>query len=500
MSTVSHFRTLVKGGAIAFAGNGLTYALAFIFQLILVRLLGTEGYGIWGFASTLVLTIAQFSTLGLSFAAIYFVSRGGEAAAGPGATDAARTSIFLSAAVALSAMLLLPAAARLWIVPAYHFEGLGRLLTILSAVIPLVAFVTIAESLFRAHQDAAAAFKMKLVPEALKLILIPAAVLCCGADLAVVGAAMVAVLLAPALYGGYMLNKLVVPLRTVWPPADMGRFAAPMFKYSLPFFLLEVFQMLRDRADTFIIGYISTAHYLGVYKGAYVLAALISFVPNAAAYLLFPLMSRIVHDHGIDEVEEFGRRTIKLLVYSGVPVVVGVVLFARQLMTKALGADFISGERALLLLALSSGTVIFQTFYANVLASKKRMHLLLLSGGLAFALNFGLNILLIPGYGITGAAAASLAGSVLLTLLLARFSVPALGRFVFPPGIAGALFAALCFVAAAYVLRERSVEVSAALCGLFAAFWAAWLLLFERAEVDRALESLSAFIVNRRRG
>ena len=39
-----------------------------------------------------------------------------------------------------------------------------------------------------------------------------------------------------------------------------------------------------------------------------------------------------------------------------------------------------------------------------------------------FALNFGLNILLIPGYGITGAAAASLAGSLLLTVLLARFS------------------------------------------------------------------------------
>ncbi|OIO01009.1 MAG: hypothetical protein COX65_09235 [Elusimicrobia bacterium CG_4_10_14_0_2_um_filter_56_8] len=498
MTSVSPFRTLLKGSAIAFSGNGLIYALAFVFQIMLVRLLGTGGYGTWGFAFTLMLTVAQLSTLGLGFASIYFASRGSSAVPSPASVSriAIVSVLFFSGAAAL----FLPAAAYLWIVPAYHFENIGPLIYILSAGVPIVAFVSIAESIFRAHHDASAAFKMKLVPEALKVMVIPAALLLFGVDTRVVAASMLLVLAAPAVYGAYMLNKLVVPLRALWPARDFPAAAIPLLAYSLPFFLHEVLMMLRDRADTFIIGYISTASYLGIYRGAYVLAAMVAFIPNAVAYLLFPLMNRIVSEQGREELAEFGERTIKVLIYGGIPVVVTIIIFARQLMTRVLGPDFLAGERALLLLTLSSGAGLFHVFYGHVLASKNRVKLLLLANALAFVVNLTLNILLIPGYGITGAAAASLASSILLTLLAARFASAALQQFIFPVRTAGALLAALGFVAAAYIFRDRSIFISSALCVSFYAVWAAWLAVFERAEMTKALENLRSFVQKKRGG
>ena len=485
---MSEFRTLVKGSAIAFSGNALIYALAFIFQVLLVRLLGAEGFGIWGFAYTLMLTLAQLSTLGLGFAAIYFAANGGPAGAG-----AARIAILSVLGLSAAAALALPGAARLFIVPFYRLENIGPLLYILAAAVPLAAFVSIAESVFKAHHDAAAAFKMKLVPEALKLIVVPAALLCCGVDVRVVGAAMVLVLLAPAAYGAYMLNKLVLPLRTLLPAPGFRAAAAPMLAYALPFFLMEVFQLFRDRADTFVIGYVSTAHYLGVYKGAYVLAALVAFVPNAVVYLLFPLLSRVVGSGSTREIAGFGERTIKLLIYSGMPLVVFAAVFSGTLMFRVLGPEFAEGQRALILLALSSGMGMFHAFYGNILASKKQIHKALLANVLAFILVFSLDLLLIPRYGITGAGAASLAGSLLLTLLVVRYASSALGEFIFPRSVLGALVIAAAALGAAYFLRERSFAVSAGLFAGYCGLWALWLLVYERASLAAALEELRAF-------
>lgn len=485
---MSEFRTLVKGSAIAFSGNALIYGLAFVFQVLLVRLLGTEGFGIWGFAYTLMLTVAQLSTLGLGFAAVYFAASGG-----PAAAAAARVAIVSVLGLSAAAALALPAAARLFIVPFYRLENIGPLLYILSAAVPLAAFVSIAESVFKAHHDAAAAFKMKLVPEALKVIVVPAALLCCGVDVRVVGAAMLLVLLAPAAYGAYMLNKLVLPLRTLWPAAGFRASAAPMLAYALPFFLMEIFQFFRDRVDTFVIGYVSTAHYLGVYKGAYVLAALVSFVPNAVVYLLFPLLSRVVGGGSLREVEAFGERTIKLLIYSGMPLVVFVAVFAGTLMFRVLGQDFTEGQRALILLALSSGMGMFHAFYGTILASKKQIHKALLANVLAFILVLALDLLLIPRYGITGAGAASLAGSLLLTFLVVGFASASLGKFIFPRSVSGALVISAAALGAAYFLRERSFAVSAGLFAGYCGLWALWLLVYERASLAAALEELRAF-------
>ncbi|MDT8287604.1 MAG: oligosaccharide flippase family protein, partial [Elusimicrobiales bacterium] len=259
MTRHGYFRTLVKGSTIAFAGNGLIYAMAFVFQLMLVRFLGAENYGVWNFAWTLALTAAQLSAMGLGLAAIYFIS--GKHEGGPGPSDAAGTALRISLTSAVAAALLLPALGRIWIVPAYGFHGLQSLITVLAAAIPFISLTNMLECVFRGHQDAAAAFKMKLVPEALKLMVVPAALLVFGADKLTVAVSVASVMLAPALYGAYMFHKLVLPVGTLFSPVQGGRAAAPLLRYAMPFFLLEVFQLLRDRADTFIIGYLSTASY-----------------------------------------------------------------------------------------------------------------------------------------------------------------------------------------------------------------------------------------------
>lgn len=491
------FRTLVKGSAIAFAGNGLIYALAFVFQLLLVRLLGAGGYGVWGFALTLAVTIAQFSVLGLGYGCIYFSSARNAGAAGLAPAGAARLTFLSALFVSCAAGLLLLPAARFWIAPAYKLPGLEPLLYIFAAAVPLSALVLAMEYAFRSRHDASAAFKMKLSAEGLKLMLIPAALLLFAADARVAAAALVAALAVSAVYGAYMTNKLVFPLSPLFKGSGWPAAAAPLALYSLPFFLQEVLMTLRDKADTFIIGYFSTAEYLGMYKGACVLAALISFVPNSVSYLLFPLINNISGPEHREELAAFGRRTIKLLVYAGVPAVALLVILARPLLHAAMGADFFPAEKALALLAVSSGLGLAHAFYGQVLAARARTGRLLSANAFAFALTLALDFFLIPKYGITGAGAASLAGSLLLTVMIVAPAAGELKSLVFPPTTALFLLPAAGFAAAGFRFRAAGAAVSLGIFAAFLVFWAAWLLVFEREEAARARSELKAFLSSR---
>jgi len=490
------FRTLVKGSAIAFAGNALIYALAFVFQLLLVRLLGAGGYGVWGFALTLAVTVAQFSTLGLGYACVYYSSERNASAVGLTPVSAARLAVLAALLVSCAAGAALLPAARFWIVPAYRLPDLGPLLYIFAAAVPLLALAGAMESAFRSRHDAAAAFKMKLTAEGLKLLAVPAALLLFAADARVAAAALVAALAVSVVYGARMLGKLVFPLRTLFK-GPVFPAALPLAAYSLPFFLQEVLMTLRDKADTFIIGYFSTAEYLGMYKGACVLVALISFVPNSVSYLLFPLINGLSGGHQRGELADFGRRTIKLLLYAGVPAVVLLVILARPLLTLAMGADFAPADKALALLAVSAGLGLVHAVYGQVLAARNRTGRLLLANALAFTLTLALDLALIPVYGITGAGAASLAGSVLLTLMIVIPAAVEMGGLVFPPAASAAVLPAACFAAAGFALRGGSAAAPLGVCAAFCIFWGLWLAVFERAELRRAAAELKTFLAAR---
>lgn len=491
------FRTLVKGSAIAFAGNGLIYALAFVFQLLLVRLLGAGGYGVWGFALTLAVTIAQFSVLGLGYGCIYFSSARNAGAAGLAPSGAARLTFLSALFVSCLAGLLLLPAARFWIAPAYKLPGLEPLLYIFAAAVPLSALALAMEYAFRSRHDASAAFKMKLSAEGLKLILIPAALLLFAADARVAAAALVAALAVSAVYGGYMTNKLVFPLSPLFKGSGWPAAAAPLALYSLPFFLQEVLMTLRDKADTFIIGYFSTAEYLGMYKGACVLAALISFVPNSVSYLLFPLINNISGPEHREELAAFGRRTIKLLVYAGVPAVALLVILARPLLHAAMGADFFPAEKALALLAVSSGLGLVHSFYGSVLAAQARMGRILFANALAFALTLALDLALIPEYGITGAGAASLAGALALSVFVLLPAIAEFGAPRFPLKAGAFLLASLCFAGLGFGLRDRGAVVSMGVVTVYCIFWGVWLFFVEQDYVSRALSEFKAFLKSR---
>ncbi|MHB0995616.1 MAG: lipopolysaccharide biosynthesis protein [Elusimicrobiales bacterium] len=487
----------MKGSAIAFAGNGLIYALAFVFQLLLVRLLGAGGYGVWGFALTLAVTVAQFSVLGLGYGCIYFSSARNAGAAGLAPAGAARLTFLSALFVSCAASLLLLPAAKFWIAPAYKLPGLEPLLYIFAAAVPLSALVLAMEYAFRSRHDASAAFKMKLSAEGLKLILIPAALLLFAADARVAAAALVAALAVSAVYGAYMTDKLVFPLRPLFKGSGWPAAAAPLALYSLPFFLHEVLMTLRDKADTFIIGYFSSAEYLGMYKGACVLAALISFVPNSVSYLLFPLINNISGPEHREELAAFGRRTIKLLVYAGVPAVVLLVVLARPLLSVAMGAEFFPAEKALALLAVSSGLGLAHAFYGQVLAARARTGLILMANASAFALTLALDLLLIPEYGITGAGAASLAGSLTLAVFVIVPASAEIGARVFPPRAAVFLLLSACFAVMGFGSRGAGAAVLSGVAAAYCVFWSAWLFFFEREEISRARFGLKAFLASR---
>src|SRR5262249_50622044 len=133
---------------------------------------------------------------------------------------------------------------------------------------------------------------------------------------------------------------------------------------------------------------------------------LMSFAGSiAVAYL--PSYSRTIVD-GAARTRHLVETSMGMAATIGAPLVAGVIVTAAPLLTLLFGSPYAAGATALQVLAMSIGVVFLHMLVGNVILAQHRTRLQAAINGLSAAVNIGLNFVLIPRYGIVGAAAATL--------------------------------------------------------------------------------------------
>ncbi len=120
---------------------------------------------------------------------------------------------------------------------------------------------------------------------------------------------------------------------------------------------------------------------------------------------------------------DFLARTLRLVIALTLPCAVGLVLLAPDVLTLLFSARLASAAPALSLLALSIvpfGTVMI---VSRGLIATNHQRIDLLGNAIAVAVNLTLNVLLIPRYGATGAAATQLISMLCLLAVEAGYSM-----------------------------------------------------------------------------
>lgn len=188
-----------------------------------------------------------------------------------------------------------------------------------------------------------------------------------------------------------------------------------------------LFQQLILRSDYLFIGALLGSTALGHYAMASAAAELLLIVPEAVTT---PLMKRLLQqDAGMERITPLALRLTATVMLGAC---LGMALIGHWLIVTLFGAEYAPAYPALLALLPGLLGLCYASILRLDLLGKNRPGTVSLMMGAGAALNLVLNILLIPAWGIVGAAAASsiayLAVTVAMLVLYCRLSRVPLGQ------------------------------------------------------------------------
>jgi len=199
---------------------------------------------------------------------------------------------------------------------------------------------------------------------------------------------------------------------------------------SLPMFLTAVMQLVVLQTDVLMLGSMSTLESVGIYSIVMKLALLSSFVIGSINTIIAPKFSELYYNDELDELKSVARKSTKLIFYSTLPITLILIIFGVYLLS-IFGNDFTAGYYALIMLAIGqlinsmAGSV---GYLLNMTGYQKVFNKIVLCGAVS---NVILNILLIPKYGINGAAFASMLSIIFWNITASIYSKKYLGFYIF---------------------------------------------------------------------
>jgi O-antigen/teichoic acid export membrane protein len=214
-----------------------------------------------------------------------------------------------------------------------------------------------------------------------------------------------------AVLGGLAYWKLGV--RPSWRLLDRDVLRT-MLRYATVAFAANVAQFLNYRVDIWIVQYFEGSAPLGLYSLAANLAMMLWILPRSMATVLLPAMA----DGGasFEEAARMARMGLVATAIVGLP----LALSAPTWIGLLYGGDFTGAGLPFAILLVGCIPFTLCVVQAGALAGANRPDVNLLASGAGLAVTVALDILLIPRWGIAGAAAAS-AGSYFVTTAVVVF-------------------------------------------------------------------------------
>jgi len=449
-STKPHDGVLViaRGGGTLFAGRLFTWGVRFALAIVLARSLKADGYGLYNLAIGMATLVATFPPIGLDTALLRFTAT----ALARGAPDVARANIrlvlVLSGALSLIATIGLAALASPVAELVMHDARLAPLLVIASLAIPgMVLNRHLGAVLQGVRRLDLGTLAEQFAQPFARAILIGALLLIGMTVSGALAAWVLATCIATALLAWFVWKHV---------PVSAGREERPqtsqMLRFSLPVFFSNIVTSVGDNLQTIFLGLLGTVSAVGVFGVANQLNLIGSLFHSSVVSGSMALFAETEARGDRRGLESLYQTVSKWSVSLNLPLFLAVVLFPDALLS-LFGPEFSDGVTALVILAFAniinaatgtSGAVLDMTGHSVVK---------LVNASVALALAVGLNLLLIPTYGLVGAAISVLASTAAVNVLRVGEVFVLLGTSPYNRSFLKPLAAGLVGLAAALAVR-----------------------------------------------
>ncbi|WP_137132137.1 lipopolysaccharide biosynthesis protein [Rhizobium sp. FY34] len=399
---------------IAFAIRIISAAIAFISQIVLARLMGEFEYGIFAFVWVLVVVFGNLSCLGFHTAVIRFLplhETRGEHELVRGLNWTARVFALLCASIlAVSGYAFLQVFDHIvpdyWMVPV--FLGLITL--------PMIALGDVLDGTARANGWAVTAMSPTYIMRPLLILALMLLAIWWGAPRGA-RTAMEAALVATYITTLLQFLRVTWRLRRHLGPGRLAFDIRPWTRFALPLFLVDGIGFLLTNSDVVVVGLYLPPDQVAIYFAAAKTIALVQFVYFSVKAAAAPRFSTIIAKDDRQELTEFAGQAARWTFWPAL--VVGLtVLAAGNLLLSLFGSAFTEGYPLMVILfagILAKASVGPGEILLNMAGRQK---LCVILYGFILISSIALNMLLIPRFGLFGAATATAAAMMIEAILL----------------------------------------------------------------------------------
>jgi O-antigen/teichoic acid export membrane protein len=388
-------RKLVSNSIVALAGTTAQKALGFLTTLVLARGLGQDGFGIYSFVGVYMFFFGFFVDLGME----RVVTR--ELARAPG-----RSGLVLGNAIILKLCLCavaIPAAyvvAWLMQVP----EEVHYCIVIAAFGLPLTVELML-RSYLQSRYEMKYAYAVTL-PSGLSFLAL--AGLCVYWSLPV-HAVYYAALLNGALTLGLLMAITIPRARPILRP--QRALLQMLLRDASEVGLFVILFMLAMRIDQILLFKLGGAAQVGRYAAAVKVTEALSILPEALMLTVFPMLAAS-QASAPERFRETYRLSFKYLSAVILPVALVLTVMRQQFVGVVFGAQYADSSMPLAVLAWGMFFAYTGAVYINLFIVQHQQRLLLLVSVLTLAVNIAANLLLIPPFGATGAALATVVANL----------------------------------------------------------------------------------------
>jgi O-antigen/teichoic acid export membrane protein len=378
-------------------------ALGVVVTLIVVRALGSTGFGQWSTIFAITQIATNFGELGLPQVAI-----------GRAASDPRKESDWLGALVSLRVLLAIPAtiaslAAVLAIAPTQQ----SRIAGVLIAATVLVSAPTAVTAIFqlRVRNDISIAIitlnSVLWVAGALAVSIFSKRIEAFAAVFLAVAAITTCVSIALALR---LASSPLRPARHLW---------RPLMRVGLGVGAAGILVTLYVKLDQILVFEFAGSRQAGLYGADSRILEQIQFIPSSVMTTLFPLIAS-AHPRDLARVRGLLQSAGEYLTMASLPILAFTAVAAHPIMRLLFGPQFDDAAPALPILMGAFISISFGYLAGNMVVILELQRRFFRYAAIGLFVNATLNVLLIPRYGFLAAAWITLVTEVVVMSLTMR--------------------------------------------------------------------------------
>jgi len=412
-------KIIAKSSIVIFIGLFLSKLLTYVYRIIIARNFGPEVYGLFALAIMISGWFILFSSLGLVEGLLRYLSWYRGKKEYQKIKYIYNISISLTFITGILSGILLFFLAEFISINLFHSTELIIFLKVFAIIIPFFLFARIFLGVLQAFEQISwYSFILNVLENIVKVLVIILLIL--------IGVKSNAVIFSYslAIFGTFLASYLACKYKV---PEIFGKYKLKketkkdirkeFFSYSWPLMLSGTLAGIFYWIDTFSIGYFIDVFSVGLYNVAIPIALLMNIVPEIFIKIFFPIITKEFSKKRFKVVKELSQQVGKWIFILNLPVFLIMILFPGVIINILFGPTYLPATNALKILAIGSFFSSLFWIPIQLLFTLGKSKLLFMNLVIASIINIILNAVLVPKYGINGAAFATTFSVIILSTI-----------------------------------------------------------------------------------